>query len=125
MIIDANIILRSILSDNEQLSKQAKNIIENNECFAPNEVIAEVVFVLQKVYEVPREEIAALLSKSFNYFEVADEVLLREALFFYGKTKLDFVDCILAAYNSVKNEDVATFDKKLNNFMARLKFPAC
>ncbi len=33
MIIDANIILRSILNDNEQLANQAKTIIENNECF--------------------------------------------------------------------------------------------
>lgn len=90
MIIDANIILRSILSDNEQLSKQAKSIIENNECFAPNEVIAEVVFVLQKVYEVPREEIADLLSKSFKYFEVADEVLLKEALFFLWQNEVRF-----------------------------------
>ncbi len=46
MIIDANIILRSILNDNEQLANQAKTIIENNECFAPNEVIAEVVFCI-------------------------------------------------------------------------------
>ena len=121
MIIDANIILRSILNDNEQLAKQARIIIENNECFAPNEVIAEVVFVLQKVYEVPRQEIATLISNSFKYFEVSDEILLKESLLFYVKTKLDFVDCILAAYSSVKNEDVATFDKKLNNFISSLK----
>jgi predicted nucleic-acid-binding protein len=121
MIIDANIILRSILNDNEQLAKQARIIIENSECFAPNEVIAEVVFVLQKVYEVPRQEIATLISNSFKYFEVADEILLKESLLFYAKTNLYFVDCILAAYSSVKNEDVATFDKKLNNFIFRLE----
>lgn len=121
MIIDANIILRSILNDNEQLAKQARDIIENNECFAPTEIIAEVVFVLQKVYNVPREEIEALLPKSFNYFEVSNEILLKEALTFYGKTKLDFVDCILAAYYSTKKEEIATLDKKLNNFIAKLE----
>ena len=52
MIIDANVILRCILNDNQQLAMQAKSLIENNDCFVPNEVIAEVVFVLQKVYNV-------------------------------------------------------------------------
>ena len=68
-----------------------------------------------------RQEIATLISNSFKYLEVSDEILLKESLLFYAKTNLDFVDCILAAYNSVKNEDVATFDKKLNNFISSLK----
>lgn len=103
------------------IGKKNFKATRNDECFAPDEVIAEVVFVLQKVYKVPREEIANLLSKSFKYFEVADEALLKESLFFYARTKLDFVDCILASYASVKKEDVTTFDKKLNNFISRLK----
>ena len=46
---------------------------------------------------------------------------MKQALLFYGKTKLDFVDCISAAYNYVENEEVVTFDKKLNNFISRLE----
>ena len=77
MIIDANVILRCILNDNQQLAMQAKSLIENNDCFVPNEVVAEVVFVLQKVYNVPREEIKNLIIVSFNYFEVSNEMLLK------------------------------------------------
>ena len=121
MIIDANIILRSILNDNEQLANQARDIIENNTCFAPIEVIAEVVFVLQKVYNVPRIEIQELISTAFKYISISEEELLKQALLFYGKTKLDFVDCILAAYYYVENEEVVTFDKKLSNFISRLE----
>ena len=121
MIIDANIILRSILNDNEQLSEQARNIIENNNCFAPTEVIAEVVFVLQKVYNVPRIEIQKLISAAFKYINISNEELVKEALIFYSETKLDFVDCILAAYYYVENEEIVTFDKKLNNFILRLE----
>lgn len=121
MIIDANVILRCILNDNQQLAMQAKSLIENNDCFVPNEVIAEVVFVLQKVYNVPREEIKNLIIVSFNYFEVSNEMLLRDALLFYAQTKLDFVDCLLAAYYSVENHQIGTLDKKLNNFISQIK----
>ena len=121
MIIDANVILRCILNDNQQLAMQAKSLIENNDCFVPNEVIAEVVFVLQKVYNVPREEIKNLIKVSFNYFEVSNEMLLRDALLFYAQTKLDFVDCLLAAYYSVENHQIGTLDKKLNNFISQIK----
>ena len=121
MIIDANVILRCILNDNQQLAMQAKSLIENNDCFVPNEVIAEVVFVLQKVYNVPREEIKNLIIVSFNYFEVSNEMLLRDALLFYAQTKLDFVDCLLAAYYSVENHQISKKNKKLNNFISQIK----
>ncbi|QSQ10284.1 hypothetical protein H0A61_02685 [Koleobacter methoxysyntrophicus] len=48
-IVDANIVLRYLLDDAEELSEKAAEILENNEVFLPNEVIAEVVYVLEKV----------------------------------------------------------------------------
>ena len=35
------------------------------------------------------------------------------------ETRLDFVDCILAAYSVTSNKQILSFDKKLNNFIAR------
>lgn len=49
MIIDANIILRCLLQDNYELAEKTKSFIDNNDCFAPTEVIAEVVFVSAKI----------------------------------------------------------------------------
>lgn len=120
MIIDANVILRCILNDDKELAIQAREIIENNDCFAPNEVIAEVVFVLKKVYDVPREEIKNYISNSFQYYSVENEVLLKEALSFFAQTKLDFVDCILAAYYSIQKQRIGILDKKLQNFISRI-----
>jgi predicted nucleic-acid-binding protein len=48
-IVDANFVLRYLLQDNEKLSNKAKDIIENNEIFIPTEVVAEIVYVLEKV----------------------------------------------------------------------------
>lgn len=48
-IVDANIILRYLLEDIPELAEKAAEILENNEIFIPNEVFAEVVYVLEKV----------------------------------------------------------------------------
>ncbi len=53
-VVDANIILRYLLNDHEELSDTATTIIENNEVLIPNEIIAEVVYVLEKVYKVKK-----------------------------------------------------------------------
>ncbi|GAB3806962.1 PIN domain-containing protein [Virgibacillus kimchii] len=48
-IIDANVLLRYLLNDVEELTERAVELIENNNVYISNEVIAKVVYVLQKV----------------------------------------------------------------------------
>jgi len=40
-IVDANIVLRYLLDDSEKMSEKAAEILENNEVYVPNEVIAD------------------------------------------------------------------------------------
>lgn len=114
-IIDANIILRYLLNDVEDLSEKAEEIIENNDVFVPNEVIAEVVYVLEKVYKVERIEIDNYLTEFFEKqnISVLDKKVLFAALKLFSSKKLDFVDTILYAYAKVKDYEIFTFDKKL------------
>lgn len=118
-IADANIILRYLLNDHEELSEKATVIIENNEVLLPNEVIAEIVYVLEKVYEVKNEEISDILLELFKYTHiVVDDIdVLEEAFLLFGKRRLDFVDTLLYAYNKVKGYQIYTFDKKLNKLL--------
>lgn len=53
-IVDANILLRYLLKDHDKMHRVAKSIIEHRKVFTPNEVIAETVYVLEKVYDIPR-----------------------------------------------------------------------
>jgi hypothetical protein len=55
-IIDANIVLRYLLNDHETLSKKSAKILENKSVHFPFEVCAEVVYVLEKVYNVPTND---------------------------------------------------------------------
>lgn len=118
-IADANIILRYLLNDHEKLSEKATAIIEDNEMLLPNEVIAEIVYVLEKVYQVKNEEISYILLELFKYTNifVNDRDVLEEAFLLFGERRLDFVDTLLYAYNKVKGYQVYTFDKKLNKLL--------
>jgi predicted nucleic-acid-binding protein len=56
-IVDTNIVVRYVLNDHPDLSSRAAEILEHQQVLLPAEVICEVVYVLQKVYHVTREDI--------------------------------------------------------------------
>lgn len=60
-LVDANVILRYVLDDHEKLSPKAAEILEQQTVTLPIEAACEVVYVLQKVYGINREEIQNLL----------------------------------------------------------------
>ncbi|SDC88388.1 PIN domain-containing protein [Geotoga petraea] len=118
-IVDANVVLRYLLQDNEKLSNKAKDIIENNEIFIPTEVIAEIVYVLEKVYSVNRKEINKILSELLRFYNITTNNMdvIKNALKIYSNKKLDFVDTILISYNNVDKHEIFSFDKKLNKLL--------
>jgi len=122
-IVDANVILRYLLADNEELSGQAAQIIDNNKIDIPIEVLCEVVYVLEKVYKAKRKDISGELTDFLNdtdkVLPYRDAVLL--GLKHYALVKLDFVDCILAGYAEAENAEIHTFDKDLKKLISRNK----
>ena len=119
--LDTNIILRFILNDNKELSQQARDLILHNDCTTTYEVIAEVVYVLYGVYKIERANIEKALLSFLPNVAIENDTTLKSALHYYAETKLDFVDCLLAAYHLVEKKEILTFDKKLNNFIKRAK----
>jgi len=114
-IVDANIILRYLLKDEKPQFSKAKLILENNELFIPFEITAEVVYVLEKVYNISREEISSTLSKLFTYYNLSflNKKIVLKALEFYSSYKLDYADSLLCAYKAIEHHEIFTFDKKL------------
>jgi len=119
IIIDANAILRYILSDNADMAKTVNDLIINNRIIIRYEVMAEVIYVLQKVYGLPRNEIKDGVSVflSLPNVEVENEDVLLVALDTYSDKKLDFVDCLLYGFKFVYGYDVFTFDKDLRRLL--------
>ena len=112
-LIDANVILRYLLHDVEEQSQRAKEIISNG-AYASTEVIAEVVYVLDKTYHVPRDQIKVALTALLKDIQVENVSVLRFAFEVFSLKRLDFVDCVLISRACIVGDLVFSFDKKLN-----------
>jgi predicted nucleic-acid-binding protein len=114
-LVDANIVLRYLLDDGGLLSEDAAQILETENVLITNEVLAEVVYVLEKVYKAGRKDISTSLGAlmACNNINTIDFQLTSAALSAYCDKKIDIVDALLFAYSKIKKYKVFTFDKKL------------
>jgi predicted nucleic-acid-binding protein len=121
--IDANIVLRYVLEDHTTLSPKAKNIIDNNETEVPVEVLCEVVFVLSGLYNIARPVIQKEISDFFvnTKCQIAHDSAVMKGLEYFGKTSLDFVDCLLAGYFEMEGDEIQTFDGDLRKLIEKIK----
>ena len=117
-LIDTNIILRYLLKDNEQQAKKAVEVISAG-AYTTAEVIAEAVYVLSRVYKIPREEVSWMIHCVLLDVKVENLKSLRYALGLFNQTTLDFVDCLLVAYHKVADVEILSFDKKLNSALEK------
>lgn len=113
-LIDTNVILRYLLNDIPEQAQKSEDVI-NSGAFTLPEVIAEVIYVLVKLYNIPRKEINGIVSPVFDEVEIEHKDVVLSALELYSSTSIDFVDCILISRNKLLSEKVFSFDKKLNN----------
>jgi len=121
VIFDTNVILRYILQDDQAMAEQVEAQLISNICFIPVEVIAEIVYVLSKVYNVEKKVIAQVVTDITNTdnITVAQTNVVRHALCVYAATALDFVDCLLVGYAKEEQYTVFTFDKKLQKYLKK------
>ena len=120
-VLDANYILRYLLKDNEGMFIEAKAVIEQKYCLILNEVLAEVVYVLSGVYDVPKAVIVDTLSELLmldNLSQHEDKKYMLNALQIYRFKNIDFVDCCLCALSN--KYMIKTFDKKLQKCMKKV-----
>lgn len=118
-IIDANYILRYLLKDIDEQYLQSASVIENYNVFLPGEIIAEVVYVLQKVYQVPDEIIKSTLLDLFEYptISINEPKIIKKALSIFAGNRVDYADALLIAFAKEKNATIFTFDKKVNRII--------
>jgi predicted nucleic-acid-binding protein len=119
VIFDTNAILRYMLRDNPVMADEVELEILSNACFIPVEVVAEIVYVLSKIYGIRRDVIATTVTAvtRVSNITVAQKDVVHHALRVYALTTLDFVDCLLVGYAKEERYTVFTFDKKLRKFL--------
>ena len=113
-MLDANAVLRFLLQDIEEQFQEVKAIVKRDRCYVTLEVMADVCYVLEGLYQVSREDIADNFRKlNFDVTILNVDVFLRALEIFEKPPKLDFVDCLLYGYKMERGIDIVTFDKQL------------
>ena len=120
-LIDANVILRYLLNDTPEMSSKAKELVSSGNVYTKPEIIAEVIYVLKGVYQIDRNNIRTFIYSMLDDISCAEDKCVRMAIDIYSLVSLDFVDCLLIAYHKINNENVFSFDKKLNKHLDRYR----
>ncbi len=118
-IIDANVILRFFLEDDAAQFLKAKAFMQRLETAQEDGLITEIVFaevvwVLSKVYNIPRKEISDKFSGVLNYKGIKtalDKKLFIESLKLYAEHSMDIQDIFLAVVARNSDCSIVTFDR--------------
>ena len=119
-LVDANVILRYLLRDDEPLFQKASEVLEKvrtgeEKVVILESVLTECVYVLLRIYRVNRSTIAEKLGGLLCYKGVTnqDKQDLIDSIHLFGQTRLSFVDCLLCAKSKNNAMPMVTFDEEL------------
>ena len=115
--VDTNVLVRHLTGGPPEQAARATHLLSRaGQLLLPDLVLAEVVYVLESVYRVPRPRVAELARAivAFGAIEVVDEPALLRALEVYELHRLDFADAYLVAEAEISGvHAVASFDKEI------------
>ena len=121
--VDTNLIVRYLVQDYEKHAKAAGRLFDACDrgdlvIVVLPVVLAECVFVLDSFYGHARGDIASALSRLISSpgVEISGAAIHLDALDRYRKTKVHFVDCLIAATATTEDVAVATFDQDFRKF---------
>ncbi|MBI2263843.1 MAG: PIN domain-containing protein [Armatimonadetes bacterium] len=126
---DTNAIVRYLVSDDPALHAKAKDFFDevkrgDIKAVILESVVAECIYVLTKIYKVPRDKAAESLTNLLHYRGIAndDRQELIRALSLFSERGIDIVDCILyAKATAVAGDRLFTFDGDLQKLLKRAK----
>jgi len=118
---DTNVVVRYLVKDDIELYKQAKTFFDKvktgeESALMLESVVAECVYVLTKIYKVPKEKTADSLKNLLRYRGIINEdrADLIKALTTFAERSIDIVDCILYVKAKGMDTSLFSFDEDLN-----------
>ncbi len=123
---DTNAIVRYLVGDDHLQHVKAKEFFDKvkqggAKAVILESVITECIYVLTKIYKVPRDRAAGSLIDLLRYKGIAndDQQELIRALTLFSDQGLDIVDCILCSKAASSGDHLFTFDADLNKLLRR------
>lgn len=116
--VDTNVLVRHLTGDPPELAQRAGRFLSTaDDLLLPDLILAEVAYVLESFYRVPRVDVAASLRAvlSFDPIRVADPELIERAVDVYDVDRLDFADAYLVACAERTGVGaIASFDRSID-----------
>ncbi len=119
-VLDTSVILGFLTGNSKDKKEKFKKLIldaslEKKTLFVPLIVIIELVYVLEKIYKLKkqdiRENVESLLS--LQPVEIESENVVLESLRLYAEENIKYGDAMILAKSRIANiKPVYTFDKK-------------
>jgi predicted nucleic acid-binding protein len=122
LVLDTNVLVRLFRPTDDHHPDAASLFLsaegDGIRLVLPDTVVMETTFVLEGTYEVERGEIARLLRSIIGHGAVdcPGRDILMDALARYAGTRLDFVDCHVAAWAAAIDAPACSFDRDLAKF---------
>jgi predicted nucleic-acid-binding protein len=97
--IDTNVLVRFIVRDDPSQTRRADNLLDNltheNPGFVSSVALAEIVWVLQSNYGMPKNELVLCIERLLQSRSLLleNEPAVRQALNIFTYSNADFADC--------------------------------
>ena len=113
--LDTNIVLRFLLDDVPEQTEKATKAIENDKVYVTDVIVVEVIYVLEKVILLSREDISKLVIDFLGFSNIVhNPYFLLETIQFYERhPSLSIVDCYASSEAEAYNNQLVTFDRRL------------
>lgn len=116
--VDTNVLIRHLTGDPPDQARRASRFLAVTEpLFLTDLIVAEVVYVLESVYAVVRDEVGQLMRDvvTSDRMRLADLPLLLRAIEIYQYDRLSFADAYLVACAERSGDGrVISFDKGIS-----------
>lgn len=116
--VDTNLLVRHLTGEPPDQAARATRYLQTAEqLLLPDLILAEVAYVLESFYEVPRPEVARTMRAILGFppIRVLDASLLLRAVEIYDVHRLDFADAYLVASAEATGVGViASFDRSID-----------
>ena len=122
-ILDTNLFLRYLHDGTETEKEEFRKLIgeairKGTIFYVPSIVIIEMIYVLEKVYGLPKSAVREIVESVFSLpVEVENFEVILKALSLYEEKNLKFGDAMVLAYAQVREiKPIYTFDRDFKKF---------
>ena len=127
--VDTSVILRILLNDDELKRKASEKLLRGAKdkgisLYLLPVAVMEIVFVLEKVYKLKRDNIRQLVTALLNTPELSIEMedVFRKAISAYAEKNIKFADALMAYWGMERGlATIFTYDEKAFNRLQGLE----